>query len=79
METIGDAYMVVGGLPERRKDHAECIAQFALDMLNEAAHVCLLISFTTSFERSALQSTMSLSRFASESIRLAFSSSFFDV
>ena len=31
--------MVVAGLPERRKDHAEAIANFALDMLNEAAHV----------------------------------------
>ncbi len=39
METIGDAYMVVGGLPDRRKDHAEAIAMFALEMINEAAHV----------------------------------------
>jgi hypothetical protein len=39
VETIGDAYMVVGGLPDRRKDHAEAIAMFALEMINEAAHV----------------------------------------
>lgn len=32
IKTIGDAYMVVGGLPARRKDHAEAIARLALDM-----------------------------------------------
>jgi len=32
IKTIGDAYMVVGGLPERRSDHAEAIAAMALDM-----------------------------------------------
>jgi guanylate cyclase len=30
--TIGDAYMVVGGLPQPRPDHAEAIAAMALDM-----------------------------------------------
>jgi adenylate cyclase len=32
IKTIGDAYMVVGGLPTRRADHAHAIAQMALDM-----------------------------------------------
>lgn len=32
IKTIGDAYMVVGGLPEVRTDHATAIAQMAIDM-----------------------------------------------
>ncbi|HEY9887172.1 MAG TPA: adenylate/guanylate cyclase domain-containing protein, partial [Candidatus Obscuribacterales bacterium] len=32
IKTIGDAYMVVGGLPEHRHDHAPAIAAMALDM-----------------------------------------------
>jgi urea ABC transporter urea binding protein len=32
IKTIGDAYMVVGGLPMHRTDHAEAIAEMALDM-----------------------------------------------
>jgi len=32
IKTIGDAYMVVGGLPIPRKDHAHAIAEMALDM-----------------------------------------------
>ena len=32
IKTIGDAYMVVGGLPITRPDHAEAIAEMALDM-----------------------------------------------
>ncbi|MGK7901485.1 MAG: adenylate/guanylate cyclase domain-containing protein [Hormoscilla sp.] len=32
IKTIGDAYMVVGGLPVPRSDHAEAIAEMALDM-----------------------------------------------
>lgn len=35
IKTIGDAYMVVGGLPTPRKDHAEAIANMALDMQRE--------------------------------------------
>jgi PAS domain S-box-containing protein len=35
IKTIGDAYMVVGGLPEPRADHAEAVAEMALDMLQE--------------------------------------------
>ncbi|WP_204105307.1 MULTISPECIES: adenylate/guanylate cyclase domain-containing protein [Spirulina sp. CCY15215] len=32
IKTIGDAYMVVGGLPERKPDHLEAIADMALAM-----------------------------------------------
>ncbi|EKQ68412.1 family 3 adenylate cyclase [Leptolyngbyaceae cyanobacterium JSC-12] len=32
IKTIGDAYMAVGGLPSHRPDHAEAIANMALDM-----------------------------------------------
>ena len=35
IKTIGDAYMVVGGLPEPRPDHAEAIANMAMDMYTE--------------------------------------------
>lgn len=35
IKTIGDCYMVVGGLPIERPDHAEAIAAMALDMLGE--------------------------------------------
>ncbi|HEY9808601.1 MAG TPA: adenylate/guanylate cyclase domain-containing protein [Halomicronema sp.] len=34
IKTIGDAYMVVGGLPHHRSDHAEAIVEMALDMLD---------------------------------------------
>lgn len=37
IKTVGDAYMVVGGLPTRRTDHAEAIAEMALDMQAEIA------------------------------------------
>ncbi len=32
IKTIGDAYMAVGGLPEARTDHAEAVAELALEM-----------------------------------------------
>jgi class 3 adenylate cyclase len=32
IKTIGDAYMLVGGLPEPRSDHAEAVAEMALAM-----------------------------------------------
>ncbi len=35
IKTIGDAYMVVGGLPQPRPDHAKAIAEMALDMIEE--------------------------------------------
>jgi adenylate cyclase len=37
IKTIGDAYMVVGGLPEPSANHAESIALMALDMQNTVA------------------------------------------
>jgi class 3 adenylate cyclase/CheY-like chemotaxis protein len=44
IKTIGDAYMLVGGLPTPRPDHVEAVANMALEMLttinniNQAAH-----------------------------------------
>ncbi len=35
IKTIGDAYMVVGGVPERRDDHAEAVAEMALGIQRE--------------------------------------------
>jgi class 3 adenylate cyclase len=35
IKTIGDAYMVAGGLPEPRPDHAEAVADLALAMRDE--------------------------------------------
>ncbi|MGG6239810.1 adenylate/guanylate cyclase domain-containing protein [Nodosilinea sp. AN01ver1] len=32
IKTIGDAYMVVGGIPHERDDHAQAVADMALDM-----------------------------------------------
>ncbi len=39
METIGDAYMVAGGLPEATPDHARFVARMALDMIAAASDV----------------------------------------
>lgn len=39
IKTIGDAYMVVGGAPEARPDHAEAIANLALDMIKAIEEV----------------------------------------
>ncbi|NEP14285.1 MAG: adenylate/guanylate cyclase domain-containing protein [Symploca sp. SIO2C1] len=38
IKTIGDAYMVAGGLPNPRIDHAEAIAEMGLDMQSKIAH-----------------------------------------
>jgi class 3 adenylate cyclase len=39
IKTIGDAYMVAGGLPERRTDHAEAIVALAIDMQAALARI----------------------------------------
>jgi PAS domain S-box-containing protein len=38
IKTIGDAYMVVGGLPNPSPDHVEAITTMAIDMLREISH-----------------------------------------
>jgi class 3 adenylate cyclase len=38
IKTIGDAYMVVGGLPEPRPDHAQAVAEMALALREEVVH-----------------------------------------
>jgi class 3 adenylate cyclase len=35
IKTIGDAYMVAGGIPSPRQDHVECVVEMALDMQQE--------------------------------------------
>lgn len=40
IKTIGDAYMVVAGVPEPRADHAEAAAEFALEAQSEMARLC---------------------------------------
>jgi guanylate cyclase len=39
IKTIGDAYMVAGGLPDRRPDHLEAVARVALAMRSEIATI----------------------------------------
>jgi len=39
IKTIGDSYMAVGGLPNPRPDHAEAIANMALEMQQEISYL----------------------------------------
>lgn len=39
METIGDAYMIVSGIPEQTSIHAQPVANFAMDMVEDAGMV----------------------------------------
>lgn len=39
IKTIGDAYMIVGGLPIPKEDHAEAIADMALEMLTQIQEI----------------------------------------
>ena len=34
METIGDAYLIVGGVPEYWRDHADRVIAMAFDMID---------------------------------------------
>ena len=40
IKTIGDAYMVAAGLPEARTDHAQAMAEMALEMLPTVNSIC---------------------------------------
>ena len=40
IKTIGDAYMVVAGVPVPRGDHVEAMAEMALDMQTQLARLC---------------------------------------
>ncbi|KAH8232517.1 hypothetical protein KR032_008483, partial [Drosophila birchii] len=39
VETVGDKYMAVSGLPDHCEDHAKCMARVALDMMDMAKNV----------------------------------------
>ncbi|ALC48032.1 Gycbeta100B [Drosophila busckii] len=39
VETVGDKYMAVSGLPDHCEDHAKCVARVALDMMDMAKNV----------------------------------------
>ncbi|MGI9479804.1 MAG: adenylate/guanylate cyclase domain-containing protein [Hyphomicrobiaceae bacterium] len=45
IKTIGDAYMVVSGLPEPRADHAQAMVSLALDMIDTAEEINLSSEF----------------------------------
>ena len=40
IKTTGDSYLVVSGVPTRRPDHAQALAQLALEMRDATAHLC---------------------------------------
>ena len=39
IKTIGDAYMVVGGAPQAREDHADAVARLAIDMIKVSEEI----------------------------------------
>lgn len=41
VETVGDKYMTVSGLPETCDNHAKCIARLALDLMDVAQNVMM--------------------------------------
>ena len=51
VETIGDAYMVVGGLPKPITNHAEEVAKLALDMLRSSDTVRAIVPEAERSER----------------------------
>ena len=53
IKTIGDSYMVVGGLPIPRGDHAEAIAEMALDMQKTVAELNTKAAITRLYRKSA--------------------------
>jgi class 3 adenylate cyclase len=49
IRTIGDSYLVVGGLPVPTPDHAQAVANMALDMLDKVNGLNQLHGWTVSF------------------------------
>jgi class 3 adenylate cyclase len=49
IRTTGDSYLVVGGLPVPRADHAEAVADMALDMLAEVNALNLRYAWAVTF------------------------------
>lgn len=45
IKTVGDAYMVAGGLPEAREDHIEAMASLALEIKGAAAAIGASVRF----------------------------------
>lgn len=41
VETVGDKYMTVSGLPETCDNHAKCIARLALDLMDVAQNIMM--------------------------------------
>ena len=39
IKTIGDAYMLAGGVPDPRPDHAQAVADFALDLAERLPNI----------------------------------------
>ena len=37
IKTIGDCYMVAGGIPKSKKDHAELVVEFALELIERSS------------------------------------------
>lgn len=40
VETVGDKYMAVSGLPEPCRSHARCVARLALDLIDLSKRIC---------------------------------------
>jgi len=54
IKTIGDAYMIAGGLPERSHDHCERVAMFALEILH-LSHVSNSSTLATTEHHSGIE------------------------
>ncbi|EFO98139.1 CRE-GCY-36 protein [Caenorhabditis remanei] len=56
VETVGDSYMSVGGIPDNTEDHCEVICHLALGMVMEARTVCDPITNTPLHIRAGIHS-----------------------
>ena len=49
IKTIGDAYMVGGGVPDHRSDHAQAVADFSLDLVEAIPMPDAVIAWVSTF------------------------------